>query len=320
MKKIIGFVLLIASIALSIFLLINIDNYSNIFIDKVMTSNHLSIQNGNQFEVTDSFDFVSGTEEFTPYSYQDLINIIYTVINKGWDKFTFYCANEYTECINDITKISDDETLLTHINNFVHPYNSFTNIKTSVVSTGEITIEVSYLYDGSQIAKIENEVDKIIKEQINTYDDDTAKIKTIHDYIVSNAQYDIERNTTGDSKYLSYLAYGPLFEGYATCSGYTDLMSIFLYKFGIKNYKVATTADRISNSNNGHIWNAVYLDGKWVHLDLTWDDPISSGSTDINYITHSYFLISTEKLVLLDEGVVKVEDHNFDRSVYTELK
>ena len=318
MMKLLKGVLLIISIVLAIYLVINIDSFSNSFIENVMTSNHLSIQEGNQFEIEDNFDFVSSTDNFTPYSYNDLTNIIYTIINKGWDKFTFYCASEYTECVNDITKISDDETLLTHINNFVHPYNSFTNLKTILSSTGEITIEVNYLYNGEQIAKIENKVNQIIEEQINSFDDDTTKIKTIHDYIVSNTQYDVERNKTGDSQYLSYLAYGPLFQGYATCSGYTDLMAIFLNKFGIKNYKVATTADRISNSNNGHIWNSVYLDGKWLHSDLTWDDPVSEG--DVNFITHSYFLIPTDKLVLLDEVGVKVEDHNFDRSIYTELK
>ena len=37
---------------------------------------------------------------------------------------------------------------------------------------------------------------------------------------------------------------------------------------------------------------------------------------DVNFITHSYFLIPTDKLVLLDEVGVKVEDHNFDRSIY----
>jgi hypothetical protein len=318
MIKALKCLLLIATCALAIFLIVNIDPYSDAFITNIMMSSHLNIQDGNKYEIKENFDFVSEVDEYTPYSYNDLLNIIYTAINKGWDRFTFYCASEYSECINDITKISDDETLLTHINNFVHPFNSFTNLKTIVASTGEITIEINYLYNAEQIAKIENKVDQIIKDQINTYDSPSTKIKAIHDYIVSNTQYDVERNTTGDSNYLSYLAYGPLFDGYATCSGYTDLMAIFLDKFGIKNYKVATTADRISNSNNGHIWNAVYLDGEWLHLDLTWDDPVSDG--DVNYITHSYFLISTEKLIILDEGLVKVEDHNFDRSVYTELK
>ncbi len=265
-----------------------------------------------------SFSYAKNTTKFIPENKKDIINIYYTIVNSGMTDFTFYCPKEYTNCISDVNDVANDQNTISNLNNFVHPFNSFTNLKTIVASTGEITIEINYLYNAEQIAKIENKVDQIIKDQINTYDSPSTKIKAIHDYIVSNTQYDVERNTTGDSNYLSYLAYGPLFDGYATCSGYTDLMAIFLDKFGIKNYKVATTADRISNSNNGHIWNAVYLDGEWLHLDLTWDDPVSDG--DVNYITHSYFLISTEKLIILDEGLVKVEDHNFDRSVYTELK
>lgn len=74
---------------------------------------------------------------------------------------------------------------------------------------------------------------------------------------------------------------------YATCNGYTDLMAIFLTKIGFNNFKVATTPDEISYSTTGHIWNAVYLNDEWLHIDLTWDDPVSSDGKD--YLFHTYF-------------------------------
>ena len=135
------------------------------------------------------------------------------------------------------------------------------------------------------------------------------KIKVLHDYIINNAKYDVERNKNGDSKYLSYIAYGPLFEGYATCNGYTDLMAIFLNKMGYDNYKIATTPEEISYSATGHIWNAVKVDGKWLHLDLTWDDPIS----DINVSRDTYFLIDTKTLEKINDGT-----HKFDKAIYKE--
>ena len=139
---------------------------------------------------------------------------------------------------------------------------------------------------------------------------------TVNDYIINNAKYDVERNKNGDSKYLSYIAYGPLFEGYATCNGYTDLMAIYLTKLGIPNYKIATTKSSKSSSN-GHIWNAVNLDGKFLHLDLTWDDPVSDDGK--YYLYHKYFLIDTKSLMEIDSGKVEIEEHNFDKNYYLEF-
>ena len=126
----------------------------------------------------------------------------------------------------------------------------------------------------------------------------------------------MERNKEDVSKYNSYKAYGPLLEGYATCNGYTDAMALFLTKMGIKNFKVAT--ELMQEDISGHVWNAVYLDGKWVHLDLTWDDPVSDDGKD--YLQHKYFLISTEELEKADAGEVLVKDHLFNSRVYPELK
>ena len=66
------------------------------------------------------------------------------------------------------------------------------------------------------------------------------------------------------------------------------------------NYKI---------SNEEHIWNLVYTDGNWYHLDLTWDDPIS----DTNVNRDTYFLITTETLEKLNDGT-----HHFDKEIYKE--
>lgn len=294
------------------------ENFISDFISKKITeSPNLIIKDKNKYYKNDNYLFVQNTDNFVPYSYNDLLNIIYTSINSGWDTFTFYCPNEYTSCLNDIENISKDDITLTHINNYVHPYNSFTNIKTSILESGEVTIEINYLYTLDQIEKIDNEVDKIISNLITSTQTDYEKIKIIHDYIINNTKYDVERNQNKDSNYLSYIAYGPLFEHMATCNGYTDLMAIFLTKFNIKNYKIATTKESISSSSNGHIWNAVYLNNQWLHLDLTWDDPVSDDGKD--YLYHKYFLIDTTTLNKVDSGKVEIEEHNFDKNYYLEF-
>ncbi len=298
-------------------ILLNVNKITNFLVKTVSSNPVLTIDNGNEYTKDYDFSYVQNSETYVPYSYNDLVNIFYSIINQGWKDFTFYCPKEYTDCVSDASKITKDETLLTHINNFVHPYNSFNSIKTSITESGEITVTVIYLYTDDEIIKLNEYVDDLIKKQYkkdsNLYDN----LKRIHDYIINNTKYDVERNDKGESKYRSYNAYGPAFEGYATCNGYADLMAIILSKLGIQNYKIATTKEEISYESNGHVWNALLYEDKWVHLDLTWDDPVSSNGED--FLHHKYFLVDNEALKKADEGSVNVEEHNFNKAIYQEF-
>jgi len=297
--------------------LLNVDSISSFLTKTISNNNILTISNGNKYTKEYNFLYVKNSEDYIPYSYNDLINILYSIINQGWIEFTFYCPAEYQNCIKDISILSKDDLILTHINNFVHPYNSFETIKTSITESGEITITVDYLYKEYEIKEINNYVEKVIKELYNPTDDDYENLKRIHDYIINNTKYDINRNDSGNSKFKSYNAYGPAIEGYATCNGYADLMAIILSELNYENYKIATTSDEISYESNGHIWNSVKIDNEWLHLDLTWDDPVSVDEKD--YLYHKYFLVSTEEMLAADSGNIKIEEHNFNKSIYQEF-
>ena len=274
----------------------------------------LVIKDGNEYAKDNDYLYVQRASDYIPYSFQDLLNIYYSVINNGWEQFTFYCPKEYSDCLSDIATISKDELILTHLNNYIHPFNSFTNIKTSINENGEINLKIAYLYRTEEKEAINARVDEILANILTDDMDDYDKLKTVHDYIVDNTKYDVERNEESTSEYSSYTAYGPLFEGFATCNGYTDLMAIFLTKLGFNNFKVATTPDEISYSSTGHIWNAVYFEDNWVHIDLTWDDPVSSDGED--YLFHTYFLVSTAAMQEADQGETVIEEHNFNPLFY----
>lgn len=297
--------------------LIFLDPLTNSIAKIISNEPTLVIENSNEYTKDTDYLYVQRTKDYIPYSYQDLLNIYYSVINNGWNQFTFYCPKEYTNCLNDISNISEDELILTHLNNYIHPFNSFTNIRTSINENGEITLYIYYLYNEDEIKIIDEKTDELLNNLITSDMDDYTKLKTIHDYIINNVKYDVKRNEENSSDYSSYTAYGPLFEGYATCNGYTDLMAIFLTKLGFNNYKVATTPDEISYSSTGHIWNALYYDNSWVHIDLTWDDPVSSDQKD--YLFHTYFLVTTEAMEEADKGETVIEEHNFNKLFYLEF-
>ena len=313
MKKLI---LPLCSMAIIIVTIIYLGPITDKLVNVIDKDPILVLKPSDSFTKNKDYLFVQRSNDFRPYSYQDLLNIYYTVIDNGWKEFTFYCPEEYKNCVSDATKISGDELILTHLNNYVHPFNSFTNIKSSINDNGEITLKVFYLYSEKRINEITEKVEEILNS-LNVNDlEDYDKIKTVHDYIINNVKYDVDRNEVNDSKYESYNAYGPLFQGYATCNGYTDLMAIFLTKMVFDNYKIATTKDEISYSNTGHIWNAVKVNDEWLHLDLTWDDPVSDDKKD--YLFHTYFLVSTEAMMEADKGETVIEEHNFNRLYYLE--
>ncbi len=251
--------------------------------------------NINDYDKDDNFNYVDDYTESGIKNRNDLINSIYYAINSGTDYIERYIDSDYTNYINDINTLTayngaEFKKVISTLNNFVHPYNSSNNVKISYGGDYKIGITINRAYTQDEINEINNKVDKILNENVNNNMPPKEKIRAIHDYIIDHTEYDkLKYNNKNDTTYKSNTAYGVLIEGYGTCNGYADAMEIFLDKMNIINYKI---------SNEEHIWNLVYLDGKWYHLDLTWDDPISE--TNINRDT--YFLITTKTLEELNDG------------------
>ncbi|MEG2448000.1 MAG: hypothetical protein RSA91_05640 [Bacilli bacterium] len=270
-------------------------------IDKNVT---LSANERNPYYITRDYQFVKNTDSFTPRNKQDIKNIYYTVLNAGKTDFSFYCPSDYKECLSDVKDISDDQTLLSHINNYVHAYNGFKNIETEYDTLGKIRLKITHTYTDKQISSINNKVEEIEKTIIGNETDNTKKIKLIHDYIIKNSKYDSDRSDEKIAKYSSDTAYGNLIQGFGICGGYTDSMKIFLDRFNIPNCKIAS---------DNHVWNLVNIGDEWLHLDLTWDDPVVTNGKDV--LEYNFFLISTKELEEL-----KTNQHTFDKNVYLEAK
>ena len=279
------------------------DDITTLFNNYFSPNKEVVLTDVNSYYRKYDFNFVQNTDNFSPTSYQDILNIYYTVINAGKESFTFYCDSEYNACVENVAEIANDKVLLSDINNFVHPYNAFSNIETEYDSLGKVTIKLTKSYKQEEIDKINSKIDELYPTLV-TSTDTRENIKNVHDYIINNSKYDSDRSDNGIVNYRSDIAYGPLFDGYAICGGYTDLMQLFLEKMNVKSYRV---------SSNSHIWNAVYLDGEWYHLDLTWDDPVVSDGKD--YLNHDYFLIKTKELQEKEKT-----QHEFNKKRFLEVK
>lgn len=308
MKKIKRFLVLIFCLFLFYVVYLKRDYIVFFVMKNIIDKNEIYLGDRNSYYKDVDYGFVQNSSNLNPKNSQDILNIIYSTLNRGVDGVTFYCPLEYESCINDVNEIADNNIFLSTINNLVHPFNSYNNIYFTITSYRKVHIDVSRIYPDSFISMIENKVNDISNSIINSDMSIYDKIQAYHDYLVNNTYYD---SSISESQELlpgnnSNNAYGVLFDNKAICSGYSDAMAIFLTKLGLNNYKI---------SSEKHIWNLVYFDGSWKHIDVTWDDPVTNDGS--NVLLHDFFLIDTNQLLEKESSLGKNE-HSFDKTLYLE--
>lgn len=272
------------------------DTIANFITDKIIYRETNEVLTYNEYYLSYDYGYVQNIDTETVKSYQEVLNMFYTILNSGDETYSFYC--DYDNCLEDVKKLISGNETVSNINNFVHPFNSFSTVNIDISNDGKITVKNRKAYSDIEISYVKEYINTFIssniKEGMSNYD----KIKLFHDHIVNNTKYD--ENMSDDL----YTAYKLLTTGLSVCGGYSDIMSIYLNTLGIQNYKI---------TSEDHVWNLVYLDGVWQHLDMTWDDPVATDGKQ--YLLHNFFLISSEELHKLDSV-----EHNFDTNVFKEAK
>ncbi len=256
----------------------------------------------NEYFIDYDYLYVKNTNDFKAKSDKDVDNIIYTIVNSGIDKFSFKCS--YDNCIKHVNEIMDTKYSLAYINSFVHPFNSYKTITINHNSISNVTIEVEKKYKQDEINTTDKLIDEIIKNNIKDNMTTKEKIRTLHDYIINNSSYATDDIVAKYENETFNTAYSILTTGYGRCNAYSDFISIALNKLNIPNYQIPSKT---------HVWNLVYLDKEWLHLDATWDDPVTSNNENI--LDYTYFLITDEKLSSLN-----IAEHEYDKNIYLELK
>lgn len=172
--------------------------------------------------------------------------------------------------INDV--ISQDDYLHYTLEKYSYVYEGY---------EGDVTIKFNlyYMETKGQADYVTSRIDEILGDIIKDDMDDYQKEKAIHDYIVLNVNFDttLSENT----------AYAALAKGNTVCQGYALLAYKMLNRAGIETRIIEGTTEA------PHLWNLVQLDGKWYHLDCTWDDPVPSRD---GYISYRYFNLTDEQI------------------------
>ncbi|MDF2543320.1 MAG: copper amine oxidase-like protein [Herbinix sp.] len=135
-------------------------------------------------------------------------------------------------------------------------------------------------------AKVSSIITKVIKKNMT----DREKAKAIHDYIVTNCEYDYKNYKNNTLSPEVYTAYGALINKKAVCQGYSAAFNLLAKAAGIKSITVSGTA------GGPHAWNFVLIDGKYVYIDTTWDDPVYTDGSSSKTISYKYFAVSAKTL------------------------
>ncbi|MCI8332323.1 MAG: hypothetical protein HFE78_05820 [Clostridiales bacterium] len=136
----------------------------------------------------------------------------------------------------------------------------------------------------SKVAYIEKTAGRIVSGVQPTWSD-AEKALYLHDYIAANFEYDIVNHSADVYTFLA--------EGRGVCQAYLLLYGYLLDLVGIDNSPVIS--DRMN-----HGWNQVRIDGKYYHVDITWDDPVVDSELGLagftGLVNHDYFLVSDQKI------------------------
>ncbi len=134
--------------------------------------------------------------------------------------------------------------------------------------------------------------------------DTLEKVLLAHDWIALECNYDYENYLEETVPTVSYSAYGCLVNGIAVCNGYALAYSYILDEIGCESYVA-------SSEGMNHAWNLVNIDGNWMHVDLTWDDPVFGHDVtyynrtnddyfDEGFVKHTYFLKNDQEMEELE--------------------
>ncbi|MEG1984651.1 MAG: transglutaminase domain-containing protein [Oscillospiraceae bacterium] len=156
-----------------------------------------------------------------------------------------------------------------------------------------------YIYDKADTetksAEINAALDKIVSLAAEAgAETEYDKVLFVHDYLIKNCKYD-EQTTQ-----QVHTAYGALVAQQAVCDGYAHATQLILNKMGIANEYVEGTGTT-AKQDEGHAWNVVSIDGKYYHLDITWDDRDAEQSDkahDSDIVSYNYFLLGDEDIAI----------------------
>ena len=120
---------------------------------------------------------------------------------------------------------------------------------------------------------------------------DIDKVLFVHDYLCANTVYDKDGYESGKNSPDIFNMYGVFGDNLAVCQGYAHAACYLLNRYGVE-------CGVASSDKANHAWNIVKVNGKWYHMDATWDDPTYD---NLGQATHEYVMLSEKGLLSMTD-------------------
>lgn len=137
----------------------------------------------------------------------------------------------------------------------------------------------------SRVKKLARQAEKL---------DEKGKELFIHDFIVNNVKYDKLK------KEYSHEIIGALGNGVAVCEGMAKAVKILCDELGIWCIIALSEANPDKGIKYRHAWNVVRINGKYYHLDATFDNTLSRD----DIVRYDYFNLPDRQIFRDHEPVI----------------
>jgi transglutaminase-like putative cysteine protease len=235
-----------------------------------------TVTDGDLFSIRDTGSYERNVYE-SAYSIEELDQEIRDNLKNRELTFTIRFLNNQEYLKVGIKNIFDD--YMCDDDYFHYTLEKYSYVYEGYEGDFKICFNVQYSESKEQTDYVTQRVDEILSKIITDDMNDFQKEKAIHDYIVLNVRY--------DTNFIERTAYAALTKGKVVCQGYSLLAYKMLNRAGIETRIIEGTA------NGSHLWNLVKLDGRWYHLDCTWDDPVPNQDGVISY---KFFNLTDEQI------------------------
>ena len=152
----------------------------------------------------------------------------------------------------------------------------------------EAILNPTYLYSqadyGTMVARLRSLL-KTVRERMSAVPTAPERELWIHDLLCKKVVY-------VDDGPESHTIIGPLLKGRGVCEGIAEAAKLLLDACGIPTLKISGIARKKDGTNEPHAWNVVLINGKWYHLDVTFDLTIAR-----DHIRYDYFNLSTKEIL-----------------------
>lgn len=172
------------------------------------------------------------------------------------DNFTLNVSYRYSPVTNELTQVFVRKGTREEVN----------KRRQSTPGSKSIILPTKVQYNASS-----RKADEIVRSiPSNIRGNDALVAKYLTDWITKNNVYDDDNRYDVHNNY-----YGALIKGVSKCDGFSQALNMLLRRAGIPAYRLIGNFRGIDNYVS-HAWNMIYIQGKWVMVDPTFNVGSSS--------------------------------------------